>query len=250
MPNILSTGAFRSKESEGSFPLLFHPKVSNQPILQRPLTSKVSLPMEERTIITATFSSAYSKALWPVCFIMSMKPKYPNHHNNTSKREDVCCKAAAYSEKQSRWLRPGADWKMGKKKAKKPLPSPALPVWGGCRGILAPQLCPEQPERSEIFQMKIHRGEAFTACPVPEFLILFTLVLIPTQVGVTEVRGQTQTFCLELFNLPSFIFCAKPLLKLHEGTISAFWRIQPGQVFWGAEHTKPSYLLLFPALQN
>lgn len=111
---------------------------------------------------------------------------------------------------------------MGKKKAKKPLPSPALPVWGGCRGILAPQLCPEQPERFEVFQMKIHRGEAFTACPVPEFLILFTLVLIPTQVGVTEVRGQTQTFCLELFNLPSFIFCAKPLLKLHEGTISAF----------------------------
>lgn len=89
-------------------------------------------------------------------------------------------------------------------------------------GVAAGGFWPHSSERSEVFHMKIHQGEAFTACSVPEFLILFTLVLIPTQVGVTEVRGQTQTFCLELFNLPSFIFCAKPLLKLHEGTISAF----------------------------
>lgn len=82
--------------------------------------------------------------------------------------------------------------------------------------------CPDQPERSEVFQIKIHQEQAFTACSVPEFLILFTLVLIPTQVGVTEVRGQTQTFCLELFNLPSFISHAKLLLKLHERIISAF----------------------------
>lgn len=82
--------------------------------------------------------------------------------------------------------------------------------------------CPDQPERSEIFQIKIHQEQAFTACSVPEFLILFTLVLIPTQVGVTEVRGQTQTFCFELFNLPSFISRAKLLLKLHERIISAF----------------------------
>lgn len=82
---------------------------------------------------------------------------------------------------------------------------------------------PEQPERSEVSRIKIHQEQAFTACSVPEFLLLFTLVLIPTQVGVTEVKGQTQTFCLELFNLPSFIFRAKPLLKLHERTISAFF---------------------------
>lgn len=54
--------------------------------------------------------------------------------------------------------------------------------------------------------MKINQEQAFAACSVPEFLILFTLVLISTKVGVTEVRDQTQMLCLDLFNLLSFIF--------------------------------------------
>lgn len=62
----LNTGAFKTKENQGPFPLLFCPNVSNQSILWRPLASEVYPPMEERVIITATFSSTYSKALWPV----------------------------------------------------------------------------------------------------------------------------------------------------------------------------------------
>lgn len=53
-------------ENEAPFPLLFHPPVSNQSILQRPLASAASPPREQRAIITATFSSIYSEALWPV----------------------------------------------------------------------------------------------------------------------------------------------------------------------------------------
>lgn len=71
----------------------------------------------------------------------------------------------------------------------------------------------EQPERFEVCQIQTHQEQAFTACSVPEFLLLFTLVLIPTRVGVTEVRGQTKTFCLELFNLPSFIFPCQTTFK-------------------------------------
>lgn len=58
--------------------------------------------MEEKAIITATFSSTYSKDSF---LIMSMKWRYLKHQNNstanTSKSEDVCCEWAAYSKKQS-----------------------------------------------------------------------------------------------------------------------------------------------------